>query len=720
MVCLWAATWLVLLNAGAIALFLSHKRDRSTHIRVRALLALICLVSLAGLLLTPARAVIVYEYGLTGTPVPWGIAIDKDGAVWITEQGANRIAKVSVPFYQMDIPTVGAIPWGITASKDHEDIWVTEETHGKIARYAPSEQKFYEWGLPDQFQARPRGITMNITKMSNGKTPRYDVWFTEWGRNRIGHLYGNETHGATNVRFSFYSVPYPTPGVNTQPLCIAMSPMDYSIWFTEYGTNRISSIKLLENGTALFRHYATTPDSGLWGIGVDPNGFVWVTESKRNCIGRLNPVSGEYVTFAVPTPNSEPRELAIEATTIPPFTVLNVWFTEYSSDRVSRYDPGLNVFFEYPIISVGGRPHGVAVSGPYGTVWFTEPFAQKVGSIYGWSAPPLVTTTTVGTISSAVMTSRTMTTSRAYTNSSAASIVAAINTIGSAAASATLVTSTYTFTSSMLQLTTTSIYSYTMTSWSTSYTTTTTTTTATQTIVSVSTLPTTTSTTATFTSWMVQPTTSTTSRTNTIVIVSTSSTTTTVTATSTLNYPTVTVILGNTSFIATTTFSPTVTLISVRTSVTPTTSVSTSILATTTVTTTTVGVTRPCVIASVAYGSQLAPEVQFLRMFRDRAVLSTLAGAQFMRVFNAFYYSFSPKVAELTGASPALQAITRVFMYPLVASLRSAEWMFNSLQLNPELMVLLAGTLASSLIGTIYISPIVLLLKALRKKPRRR
>ena len=721
MVCLWSATWLLLFNAGMIAL-LACKHTKIAHLRTRTLLAAVSLVSLAVLMLPPAKGVIVYEYGLAGTPIPWGITVDKNGVIWFTEQGANKIAQIGVEY---QIPTPGSVPWGITASKDEEDIWFTEETAGKIGRFVPSQSWFYEWSLPKPEESpRPRGITMNITKMSinAGKTPRYDVWFTEFGRNRIGHLHGED---ALNVRFSFYTIPLPPgespwpAGPGAQPLCIAMSPIDYSIWFTEFRTNRISSIKLLENGTALFRHYPTGGDSGLWGIGVDPDGFVWVAESKRNCIGRLNPVSGEYVTFAIPTGYSEPRELALETTTTPPYTVLNVWFTEYNGDKIGRYDPGLNVFFEYPIISTGGKPHGIAISAAYGAVWFTEPFAQKIGTIYSWYAPPYVTVTTVGTISSALTTSQTLTPNRAGTSSSTVSTGAVVSGAGGVGASVTTVTRTYTFTSSMFQMTSTSIFSWTITSWTTSYTDTTTTTTATQVIVSVSTLPTTTSTTATATSTSVQTSSLTTSRTSTIVIASTSLTTTTLTATSTSNYPTVTVRLGNTSFIPTTTFSPTVTVTSVRTSMVPTTYTATSILTTTSTAITTVAVTRPCVVASAAYGSELAPEVQFLREFRDRTVMPTFAGAQFMRIFNSFYYSFSPTMAQHVRANLYGAAAARVLMYPLLLSLRSAVSALPILQADPEIGIPFMGILASCLIGILYLGPALTVTNMLNRHLRR-
>jgi peptide/nickel transport system substrate-binding protein len=44
-----------------------------------------------------------------------------------------------------------------------------------------------------------------------------------------------------------------------------------------------------------------------------------------------------------------------------------------------------------------------------------------------------------------------------------------------------------------------------------------------------------------------------------------------------------------------------------------------------------------CVIATATFGSELSPEVQFLRTFRDQKVMVTFAGSQFMVVFNASY-----------------------------------------------------------------------------------
>ena len=53
-----------------------------------------------------------------------------------------------------------------------------------------------------------------------------------------------------------------------------------------------------------------------------------------------------------------------------------------------------------------------------------------------------------------------------------------------------------------------------------------------------------------------------------------------------------------------------------------------------------------CLIATAAFGSELSPQVQFLREIRDNTVLQTESGTSFMAGFNQFYYSFSPIVAD--------------------------------------------------------------------------
>ncbi|NIP61633.1 MAG: hypothetical protein GWN01_06130 [Nitrosopumilaceae archaeon] len=76
-----------------------------------------------------------------------------------------------------------------------------------------------------------------------------------------------------------------------------------------------------------------------------------------------------------------------------------------------------------------------------------------------------------------------------------------------------------------------------------------------------------------------------------------------------------------------------------------------------------------CLIATAAFGSELAPQVQFLREVRDNTVMSTTAGASFMIGFNELYYSFSPTIADWERQNPIFKEGVRAFITPMISTL---------------------------------------------------
>ena len=76
-----------------------------------------------------------------------------------------------------------------------------------------------------------------------------------------------------------------------------------------------------------------------------------------------------------------------------------------------------------------------------------------------------------------------------------------------------------------------------------------------------------------------------------------------------------------------------------------------------------------CLIATAAFGSEMAPQVQFLREIRDNTVMTTQSGTAFMTGFNQFYYSFSPYVADYERENPVFKEAVKVTLTPLLTSL---------------------------------------------------
>ena len=122
-----------------------------------------------------------------------------------------------------------------------------------------------------------------------------------------------------------------------------------------------------------------------------------------------------------------------------------------------------------------------------------------------------------------------------------------------------------------------------------------------------------------------------------------------------------------------------------------------------------------CIIATATYGSELSPEVQFLRGFRDNYVLKTYAGKNFMTIFNAWYYSFSPEVASTIATNNALRGIMKILLYPLIGLLHISASTYSLLSFHHEFAIIASGLVASLLIGIIYIMPLALMIYFFKK-----
>ena len=119
-----------------------------------------------------------------------------------------------------------------------------------------------------------------------------------------------------------------------------------------------------------------------------------------------------------------------------------------------------------------------------------------------------------------------------------------------------------------------------------------------------------------------------------------------------------------------------------------------------------------CLIATAAFGSEMAPQVQFLREIRDNTVMSTQSGTAFMTGFNQFYYSFSPAIADYERENPVFKEAVKVTLTPLLTSLT----LLNYVDIDTEEEMLGYGIGIVLLnIGMYFVTPAVIIV-SLKKR----
>jgi len=114
-----------------------------------------------------------------------------------------------------------------------------------------------------------------------------------------------------------------------------------------------------------------------------------------------------------------------------------------------------------------------------------------------------------------------------------------------------------------------------------------------------------------------------------------------------------------------------------------------------------------CLIATAAFGSELSPQIQFLREIRDNTVLQTESGTIFMAGFNQFYYSFSPAVADYERENLVFKETVKIMLTPLLTSLTLLH--YADIDSESEMLGYGIGVILLN-IGMYFVAPAVLIM----------
>lgn len=116
-----------------------------------------------------------------------------------------------------------------------------------------------------------------------------------------------------------------------------------------------------------------------------------------------------------------------------------------------------------------------------------------------------------------------------------------------------------------------------------------------------------------------------------------------------------------------------------------------------------------CLIATAAYGTEMASQVQLLREVRDNVLFSTNSGTGFMTSFNTIYYSFSPTIADWERQSPMIKEIVKTAITPMLSTLSILN--YANIDSESEMLGYGIGIMLLN-IGMYFVMPAIVITKA--------
>ena len=335
-----------------------------------------------------------------------GICQGPDGNIWFLEQSANKVGSLtsSGSFHEFDIPTPSSGPASIVAGSDGA-LWFTEESVGKIGRITTS-GSIVELKLSDAY-ARPFDITVGSDQ---------NIWFTEsqssgiMGRVELHNVKGSSPKYSTitlslgknrpqlgvsamlplsivvrNLAHHMIKGEYPNPihltttdskNAALSETTITSSDAKVSVLFSGHYTNAAISANADGGGTI----YPATvlpsaprekklPNPG-YGLTPGPNDTLWMCLANGK-IASYSP-SGPLHVYRATTSFTEEGCSMLEGPDG------NIWFTDYSNNRIGRITPtGVVTFFP---LGSDASPLSMAL-GSDGALWFTESITDKIGRL---------------------------------------------------------------------------------------------------------------------------------------------------------------------------------------------------------------------------------------------------------------------------------------------------------------------------------------------------
>lgn len=228
------------------------------------------------------------EWNLPAGAHPHGLLVDKTGRVWYTGNGNGTIGELD--------PATGAViehraPSGgsphTLVIDDSGTIWFTSQS-GYVGRLDRPSGKISEYRMP----GGPYGLELD---------KRGNVWVCRMGADKMGII--DPKTGKISELFM---------GSGSRPRRVATAP-DGTIWVTLYGKGKLAHVD--PTGVRVIMEYPMPagPNGGPYAVTIDSAGRVFASEIEADTVAMLDPGTGKFRVFKLPSKNVGIRKAIIDA-----------------------------------------------------------------------------------------------------------------------------------------------------------------------------------------------------------------------------------------------------------------------------------------------------------------------------------------------------------------------------------------------------------------------
>jgi len=287
---------------------------------------------------------------------PHDPAVGADGALWFTEQMANKLGRLdpatgSFKEYAL-VEGKNSGPHGLVADKDG-NIWYTANFGGYIGKLDPRSGKVTEYKMPDASVDDPHTAVFDASGI---------LWFTAQGGNAVGRLDPRTEKIELKKVQTESALPY---GIQINSKGIP--------FFCELGTNKMGEIN---PKTMEITEYKLPEGTRPRRLAIAADDRIYFSDFKGGNLGRLDPVSGSVKMWVSPGGHqSGPYGIAITPDGM-------VWYSEseVKPNTIVRFDPKTERFASAPIPSGGGVVRNMAATAD-GRVYIACSGVDKVGVV---------------------------------------------------------------------------------------------------------------------------------------------------------------------------------------------------------------------------------------------------------------------------------------------------------------------------------------------------